>query len=185
MQKLELYGKLIISVPTDITRKEEYVILIHDQTYQGTFGLILNQSISKLDIYKFLNQLQIPASADNLDVDILYGGPQEINRGSVLHSNDFLSQTTIPISSNLYLTEKLNVLQHIATGQGPEKAIVLLGHIFWGSGKLEEEIRENRWLIVPPKSKLIFETKRDSIWSESVSSLGLKPEILMNNTGNA
>jgi hypothetical protein len=51
------------------------------------------------------------------------GGPVEVERGFVLHSDDFtLNQSTLKIDNGICLTATLEILRAMATGTGPSNS---------------------------------------------------------------
>src|SRR6056300_1139986 len=50
--------------------------------------------------------------------------------------------------ARLEMTTSKDVLEAMAEGAGPKKALVTLGYATWGKGQLESELAENAWLTV-------------------------------------
>lgn len=74
----------------------------------------------------------------------------QTDRGFILHTPDFhLDQTTMTIDESVSLTATIDILRAIATGDGPDLAIMALGYAGWDAGQLEDEMQQNGWLHCP------------------------------------
>jgi putative transcriptional regulator len=54
------------------------------------------------------------------------------------------------------MTATTDILQALARGGGPAKALLALGYSGWGPGQLEAEIGRNDWLTCDPAEGLVF-----------------------------
>ena len=80
--------------------------------------------------------IRLPNKAGEMQV--LKGGPVETQRGFVLHSNDFfIDNSTLPIDQKVSLTATVDILRAIASGAGPDRAVLALGYAGWQAGQLE------------------------------------------------
>ena len=96
-------------------------------------------------------------------MQVLKGGPVETGRGFVLHTNDFfIDNSTLPIDHGVSLTATVDILRAIASGSGPDRAVLALGYAGWSAGQLESEMQHNGWLNVPGDPSLIFDDASDS-----------------------
>ena len=65
------------------------------------------------------------------------GGPVETERGFVLHSAEYRSvMQTLDIAEGFSMTATLDILEDIARGKGPERALLALGYAGWGAEQL-------------------------------------------------
>ena len=84
------------------------------------------------------------------------------------------------------LTATRDVLEALAEAGGrPRRALLALGYAGWGAGQLENEIRENVWLICEPDENLVFDQDHRSKWSRALAKLGIDPERLSFAAGRA
>ena len=61
----------------------------------------------------------------------------------------------------------------------------MLGYSSWDAGQLEEELRDNSWIIVDADKDIIFNTTPDKVWRKAMSKIGVNPDMISNVTGNA
>ncbi|MCQ1849790.1 YqgE/AlgH family protein [Neorhizobium galegae] len=187
-----LDGQFLIAMPSmqdsNFTRAVVY-ICAHSQA--GAMGFIINraQQISFTDV---LHHLKIMDQADAImlplqtrDFPILSGGPVETGRGFVLHSDDFVSESSIPVSDDISLTATLDIIRAICDGRGPARATMLLGYAGWGAGQLELEIANNGWLNCPASDELIFDRALEGKYERALALLGVSPEMLSSEAGHA
>ncbi|MGK6313841.1 YqgE/AlgH family protein [Neorhizobium sp. DT-125] len=187
-----LDGQFLIAMPgmqdTNFTRTVVYVCA-HSQA--GAMGFIINrpQPISFTDVLlhlKLMDQADvIMLPGDTRDFPILSGGPVETGRGFVLHSDDFSSESSIPVSDDISLTATLDIIRAICDGRGPARATMLLGYAGWGPGQLELEISSNGWLNCPANDELIFDRAVEGKYERALALMGVSPEMLSSEAGHA
>ncbi|MTI00579.1 YqgE/AlgH family protein [Roseibium sp. RKSG952] len=189
-----LEGKFLIAMPNMADgRFENSVIYMCSHSDQGAMGLVLNQVARHLSLKDLLLQLDIlndetairlPSKVSNMNV--FKGGPVEVERGFVLHSDDYvLEQSTLEIANGVCLTATLEILKAIADGSGPEHAILALGYSGWAPGQLEKEIQANGWLTSDADKAILFDTEFDNKWHKALSALGVDPAMLYGEAGHA
>ena len=98
-----------------------------------------------------------------------FGGPVELGRGFVLHSPDYVGDTTLVVSHHAALTSSVDVLRALGAGKGPRHGFIAFGYAGWAPGQLEAEIAEDAWVIVPADEKLIFGHDNDGKWDRAIS----------------
>ncbi|ASP36218.1 YqgE/AlgH family protein [Labrenzia sp. VG12] len=189
-----LEGQFLIAMPSMAdSRFEHSVIYMCSHSEQGAMGLVVNQVARHLSLEELLIQLDIvnDESAIRLppqirDMNVHKGGPVEVERGFVLHSDDFmLNQSTLSIDNGICLTATLEILRALAQGDGPAQAMLALGYAGWGPGQLETEIQSNGWLTAPADPDILFDTDSGSKWHRALGSLGIDPAMLFSDAGHA
>jgi putative transcriptional regulator len=103
----------------------------------------------------------------------------------VLHSDDYLSESSIPVSDDISLTATLDIVRAISNGRGPQRATMLLGYAGWGPGQLENEIANNGWLNCPAAEELIFDRGLDNKYERALALMGVDPRMLSTDAGHA
>ncbi len=182
-----LDGKLLVAMPgMGDLRFEHTVIFVCAHTPEGAMGLIINRKARDLRFGDLLAQLDIQWDGIAEAPEVHLGGPIEHGRGFVLHSPDYdVEDSTMAISDDFGMTATLDVLRDIATSNGPKHALLALGYSGWGPGQLENEIRENGWLIADATPELVFHIAANKKWTAAINSLGIDPNMLAAAGGRA
>src|SRR5690606_25397064 len=114
------------------------------------------------------------------------GGPVETGRGFVLHSADYVSDSsTLLVDDDVCLTATGEILKAIVNGSGPKRALLALGYAGWGPGQLEGEIQANGWLNCPATPDLLFDPEIDHKYERALSRIGVDPAMLSDSAGHA
>ena len=184
----ELYftGQLLIAMPGIMDERfYKTVIYICAHSEDGAMGLILNHIMTGISFQELLEQLEIDGVTTSIDPPIHFGGPVDVGRGFVLHTNDFKQEGTIEVDEKIFLTSTLDILKAIAKGDGPRKSLLALGYAGWSAGQLDEEIRANGWLQAPADDDLLFGADQRSKWEKSIAKIGINPVMLSGESGHA
>ena len=185
-----LTGKLLLAMPAmGDPRFHRAVIFICAHDEKGAMGLVINNKLPGLEFDQLLSQLGIASDIEvdlkKLSVPIMSGGPVESARGFLLHSDDFNQKDTIKIDDLYSITGTVDALKEVATGNGPEKMLFILGYAGWSAEQLDAELQQNSWLVVDPDPSIIFHTAPDEKWILAVKKLGIDPAMLSGEAGRA
>jgi len=189
-----LTGQLLLSMPCMSDKRfHRAVIYICSHSEEGAMGLVINAAASRIDFPGLLDQLDVSYDPKRISGDypaghevILHaGGPVETGRGFILHSADYIQDSTLVISETVALTATVDILSAIAAQDGPENFIVALGYTGWGKGQLEQEINRNSWLNCEADDALLFRTDLALKWPRAMSKIGVDISMLSSNAGNA
>ncbi len=179
-----LAGKLLIAMPgIDDDRFKKAVILICAHSEEHAMGIVLNRAMGDFTLPDLLDQLEVPIEDEAPNEPILLGGPVGKDRGFVIHTEDFESiGATIPINQCLRLTATKEVLQAIASPERPKRSRLALGYSGWGPKQLENELKENIWLVVDADDEIIFDSDFDGKWERAIQKLGISPAMIQGGT---
>lgn len=182
-----LDGKLLIAMPSmGDPRFSRTVIYLCAHSDEGAMGLIVNKPAEDLVFSDLLEQLDISAERPIEGVDVHYGGPVEHGRGFVLHSPDYEAEdATLKVNDDFGMTATLDILEDISQGLGPSNCLLALGYAGWGPGQLEDEIRDNGWLICDADASLVFSKDHTQKWSAAMDVIGIDPRMLSAEGGRA
>ena len=181
-----LAGKFIIAMPgMQDPRFEGAIIYIcgHDPT--GAMGLVINKLADSISFRNLLEQLEIEVEGKLPNHPVHFGGPLEMGRGFVLHSADYLHESSVKITDDVVLTATIDILKDLALDKGPQHALLALGYSGWSPGQLETEILENGWLEVEGDKEILFEIENDLKREKAIRKLGIDPSMLSAISGNA
>lgn len=185
---ISLSGKCLLAVPgISDTRFSRSVVYICANAKDGSMGLIVNRPIIPVKFDELIRHLDVSIKPEDIlsRPDILYGGPMESSRGFVLHSSDFTLVSTVNIGGDISITSTLDILDMVAKGQGPKNCLILLGYVSWKEGQLEEELKDNMWLICDGGKELVFDVPYNKRWQKGMEKLGINPNMLSSEQGNS
>ena len=179
-------GQLLIAMPQmQDPRFCRTVVYLCAHSATGAMGIVINRSYDGLSFSELLQQLEISSKAEGEALRVHFGGPVESGRGFVLHSSDYVHETTTKVDEDVGLTATVDVLKAISEGEGPKHRFLALGYAGWSAGQLDAEIRENAWLTVPSDMDLLFGSDLDRKWARAISKLGFDYTTLSAEAGHA
>ncbi|MBI1993511.1 MAG: YqgE/AlgH family protein [Deltaproteobacteria bacterium] len=170
-----LAGRLLVATPElgDPNFSHTVIYMVeHDEN--GAMGLVVNRPLAKGPIADLLKGLHAESDEAQGEIIIHFGGPVQAGKGFVLHSDDYISDSTIVGSSGIAVTAQVEIVQAIARGKGPKKSIFLLGYAGWAPGQLEAEIAEGGWFSIPLEESLIFEGDPATKWERALARRKIK-----------
>lgn len=188
-----LDGQMLIAMPgMNDPRFDRSVIYVCAHSASGAMGIIVNKAapmlcfgdlVARLDIALEEDGIRIPE--DVMRMAVQFGGPVEPGRGFVLHTSDYFStDTSLPVSEHIALTASLDILRAMASGQGPQRAMLALGYSGWAPGQLEDEIQRNGWLHCAADEELLFGTDHDEKYTMALKKIGVDPAMLSGEAGH-
>lgn len=185
---IELSGKLLLSMPQiGDPRFERSVILMmsHDET--GSLGFVLNQAADDITLGSSVQNLPENIANSELAASTVFiGGPVQQDHGFILHSSDWAGEATIsPPNIPFSFSQSLDALYACAENKGPEKSKFLLGYSGWQAGQLENEIRQNAWLVVPADPLMVFSPNHATLYETVAKRAGIDLAHLSSSGGSA
>ncbi|MEY4143228.1 MAG: hypothetical protein RLZZ173_682 [Pseudomonadota bacterium] len=167
------------------------VIYLLEHTDKGAMGLVVNRP-TELVLATLFEKIELKLEiAPLLDQPVYYGGPVQVERGFVLHQTNSLDKysSSLVIADGLTMTTSKDVLEAVASGNGPQKFMMTLGYSGWGAGQLEEEMALNGWMNVPlssaEMSNIIFDTPYAERYQRAIQNLGFDLSSLSGEAGHA
>jgi putative transcriptional regulator len=166
------------------------VTLICEHNDEGALGIVINRPLA-LKVSGLFAQLAVESDCDTdsasqvADKPVLAGGPVGIERGFVLHGDSQQYENTVSVSAGIQLTLSRDVIDAMASGDGPEKSLVAIGYAGWEPGQLENEMLSNTWLNVPATPALVFDTPFEDRWDSAARSLGIDIARISPQAGHA
>jgi putative transcriptional regulator len=158
---------------------------ICEHSEMGCMGLVINRQVG-LNLGEIFEQMNIQTSSRELRKNtVYYGGPVESERGFVLHEPVGNWNATLDTGHGIAVTTSRDILEAMAGGDGPEKALVTLGYAGWAAGQLEHELSQNAWLTCPAEPNIVFETQAKDKLSAAAAKLGVDLNLLASDAGHA
>jgi putative transcriptional regulator len=184
-------GRYLVSMPdmqSEIFANSVIYVCLHNE--EGALGFILNKP-AVMTLAELLAHAEVSSQDyDAMDPmaatsNIMGGGPVDEHRGFVLHTTDYKAESTVLVGDNLALTSTVSVLRAIAAGRGPKRSAVLLGYAGWGAGQLDDEFKQNAWLMVKGNPELVFDEDHGSKYERALSGFGINPGNFISEAGRA
>lgn len=171
-----LDGKLLVATPSlngSIFEKVLIFICAHDE--EGTVGAVINKNVGTItsdELYKLLDIKKHYRLMKNYPIH--YGGPVEEKKLFVLSASKE-QKATFKTGQKLTLyTNAEGFLSDVIKGKQKDDFILIKGFCGWGPNQLEEEIKENSWILADVDYKTIFAKKSSKAWEKVVKNLGIK-----------
>jgi putative transcriptional regulator len=183
---LSLSGQILIAMPSmQDPNFAHSVICLCAHSAEGAMGLVLNRGVQGITFDALLAQLKIEPAPPARRIRLIAGGPVDAGRGFVLHSTDWIIDSSLRVTEEVALTASVDILKALAEGGGPRQGILALGYAGWAPGQLEDEIQRNAWLNVTADEALIFGEDLDHKWRQALAKLKVDPLLLSGAAGHA
>lgn len=163
------------------------VVYLCEHNANGALGIIINKP-TDMTIDVLFERIDLPLENEpqgGNERPVMFGGPVQIERGFVLHSPLGEYSSMMQVSDEVALTTSKDILEAVATGDGPRKILVTLGCSGWSPGQLEEEITRNGWLTVAADSTILFDVPVEDRFTAAMHLLGIDPSMLTGEAGHA
>jgi putative transcriptional regulator len=169
-------GRLLLAEPFMVDPYfKRSVVLLTDYEEKGILGFILNKQIN-VKIHDLLKDFP------KFDAPVHLGGPVESDSLFYIHTQGEFIEESIKISDHLYWSGNFNQLKKMIKNQEifPHEIMFFLGYSGWDFKQLEEEIKENSWIISELKSNNISDLKDSDLWKNTLNKMGPKLSALTN-----
>jgi putative transcriptional regulator len=186
LEAASLRNQLLIAMPGMADPNfSATVTLICEHGEEGALGIVINKPLHMTlgDVFKQLDLKEADSTA--AATAVLDGGPVGAERGFVLHKPGHSYENSIEVSNDIHLTFSRDILEAMATGDGPENSLVALGYAGWGAGQLEDEMLANSWLSVAATPDIVFEQPFDQRWAAAARTLGIDITQIAPDAGHA
>jgi putative transcriptional regulator len=177
----------IVNVP-ELNLANGAVVYMCEHNANGALGVIINKptDMTMAVLFERINlKLEIKASPAVPSKPVLFGGPVQAERGFVLHTPLRQFSSMMQVTDEIALTTSKDVLEAVASGNGPQQVLVTLGCSGWSAGQLEQEITRNGWLTVPADPAIIFNLPVEERFAAALKLLGIDSMMLSGEAGHA
>lgn len=180
-----LAGRLLVAMPgMGDPRFHRSVIMMCSHDAKHALGIVINKPKDDITLTDVLGHLGIDTAALAEERTVLDGGPVQRDRGYVLHSPDY-SKGGQDVAPGIKLTATRDILEAVAGEHAPQRYILALGCSGWGAGQLENELKQNAWLVAPATDAIVFDDAHGDKWERAIRQLGFEPSQLMGDMGQA
>ena len=161
---------LIATERMNDSRFEKTVICMLEHDSKGAFGLVINKPMGSIPLAMLIDpKLSSSDQREKLygiNILVFWGGPVEVKKIFVLHSNEYQSESTKNYGG-ISISQDYNILLDIAENKGPEKSLVILGYSGWRAGQLENEMERDDWILSDLDPDIIFEKESNKKWPKA------------------
>ena len=151
------------------------VVFLCEHKEEGSFGFVLNRPFTNT-----IDEL-IPELQDH-KLPVFYGGPVQQDTIHFLHQCPEDIPGGQEILKGVYWGGDFDKMVELIRSNSldPARIRFYIGYSGWGSGQLDDELKEKSWLTVKATRKLVFHRNFEEIWKESLKLLGGDYEMMIN-----
>ena len=165
MEKPQSYaGQLLVAHPNMLDpnfRRSVLFISSHDAE-DGAVGLIINRPLDK-----HVSELVSDTTPEALaDVPVFLGGPVATNQ-LMFAAFDWTGRDSLSLNQNVALEEAYQLAE-----QDRSAIRAFVGYAGWTAGQLENELRQNAWLLQKPTRAALKPERLPKLWFEIMRNLG-------------
>ncbi len=161
------------------------LIYILSHTPDGAMGLIFNHVVNHIDVKSFFKIEDEQLPDNNIIIPVYLGGPVEHERGFFLHSDDYEENLLLKFQNHLAISSNQQISQDIAAGNGPKNSLFIIGYTSWKAGQLENELKENLWIVMEGDKDFILGGRPEKKWQNALEKVGIKKSHFSARLGNA
>lgn len=166
-------GRLLISEPfmNDFFFGRS-VILLAEHNNKGSFGVVINKPVG----YR-INDLT--SEFPDFDVPVFLGGPVNTNNIFFIHSLGYTIPGSQKIIGDIFWGGDVEIISQMIKNNivTPDDIRFFVGYSGWGKNQLEQELKQNSWIIVKSKKDFIMNRDPNNLWKNLVLNLGKDFEI--------
>lgn len=160
-------GKVLISEPfTNDYYFKRSVVLLAEHNEEGSYGMVFNKPL-------FINLNELIKDFPKIDAPLYLGGPVKTDSLFYIHKFPEILNS-IKINDELYWGGDIdNVKEYIAISKfNSDNVRFFVGYAGWSPRQLDEELKENSWVVTRTKTDLLLNEPPTNIWNKIVLDLG-------------
>ena len=164
------------------------VVYVCEHNDKGVLGVVINKPTDMtMDVLFERIDLTVADSvqAQVASEPIMFGGPVQDDRGFVLHTPGGRFSSSLSVTDEVAFTTSIDVLEAVASGDGPQRLLVSIGYAGWSPGQLEDELSRNGWLTVGADANVMFDLPIEQRYTAAIKLLGIDPMMLASEAGHA
>ena len=151
------------------------VVLLCEHGVDGSFGLILNRTIS-------LNLTDVVEGMDLYEGPLCMGGPVQPNTLHVLHRYGESAGESIELGDGVFWGGDFETIKAKVENEATsaEQIRFFLGYAGWTPGQLDAEIEQDGWIIAPSELSIVFPDDPEQLWTQTLRRMGGEYALLAN-----
>lgn len=162
-------GQLLLSEPfmPDENFRRTVVLVCEHNRQNGTVGLIVNKPIN-------LRLNDIVEDFPPFKAKVFLGGPVGTDTLQFLHTRGTEIEGSVKLTDKLYWGGNFEQIKLMLREEKitTDEIRFYLGYSGWEIGQLDNEVRENSWIITQATHKHIFQTQYDILWRDVMKNMG-------------
>ena len=151
------------------------VILLVAYSGKGAVGFILNKKVDVAihDVFPGFPEF---------DVDVYLGGPVATDSIYFIHKLGNKLPGSIHVLGDLYWGGDFEVLKQMVINKSvnPDDIRFFVGYSGWDAGQLEQELKEDSWLVNDVDQETIMREMRQESWADFVKKVGQRYTVWEN-----
>jgi putative transcriptional regulator len=118
---------------------------------------------------------------EGFELPIYTGGPVQMDTLHYIHQYPDLLEDCQEIADGIFWGGDFAILKLLIKSNkiSFDKIKFFLGYSGWGTGQLDDELKEKSWLSVMGTRNIVFDTEINDIWKASLLLLGGKYEMMI------
>jgi putative transcriptional regulator len=174
--KVAAKGRVLIAEPfLNDTYFKRSVVFITEHNHEGSVGFVLNKPV-ELKVQDVIQNFPF------IEAGISIGGPVNTNTLHYIHTLGDLLPESIHVLDNIYWGGDFDTLKKsISEGKISKDQIrFFLGYSGWGLEQLENELKENAWLVSDINSEMIMKGEQEGFWNQILENMDNKYQVWAN-----
>ena len=178
MENSSLINHFLLALPSQINSYFEdtltYMVRHGDD---GAMGFVINRPLP-LKLAEIMKEAKLDPTQGE-EVSILEGGPVNPSHPSILHSDEFETDSSLQVTEGIALITDSSgegiykTIKAISEGKGPKSYLFVLGYAGWGPKQLDNELGENAWMTCPATLQTLFDEPYETRVAKVSSSIGI------------
>lgn len=153
-------GKILISEPfLPDTFFNRSIVYLTDHSPKGSVGFILNK---KLDL-KISGAIE---GFEGMDETLNMGGPVAPDTLHYLHNLGDIIPDSVEIEGNIFWGGNIDAIRELISKRKINQSQIrfFLGYSGWSPGQLENELKEDSWMIAKVKPEIVMNSRGEDTW---------------------
>ncbi|MBN1131852.1 MAG: YqgE/AlgH family protein [Bacteroidales bacterium] len=158
-------GRILISGPflgDNYFRRS--VVYLTEHTKDGSLGFVLNKPMD-------MKASDVIRDFPEGDFSVSIGGPVNTNTVHYLHTLGDMIPESIFVKDGIFWGGDFEILKEMIEKDQIQRNQLrfFLGYSGWSANQLDDELKENSWLVGDIPARLVMESKGEEFWGKTLS----------------